>query len=1278
MGYALSSAQASSGPTWSGPTQHMPVSTHNPVSTSQRTVNPSHQVVSPFHGSLTSQHGATSLPLIGPLPVRHTLSGHESSNLQHFLIPTHASPAPSIALDLSSSAATITLGSGLFEKSETVTIYVGASKQSFHSGSIVTAAEYVAIKQVLAQGNQSLTLSADGKAVGGSFSLNAVASGPIGELLVPQGVQAFDNVSSSRGLAISGELINYGTIYGYSSNGRELIATLRAQEIVNESGGIISTQLPNGQSPKTAHQGNLSLNLLSATDLVNSGQIVSSGNLDLNAGGSIANTTGSLSVPLLQAVNSVYMTSGSGKVINDGTVSATTGSINLMAGKNAQAFIIEAPNGNFQAASGNINVAAQNKTNNINFNGGNYYSQNLDINSGKGNITGVVGEVTGILNTTGNANHFLADTPTLYLGTNKIAGDPTYLNMRGDIVIDGAVTASEDITILASGNITASGDAYISTANSVGVATAPSTDVTLVAGANIVLNGMGTGGANSASANISSIAVLNGTQTVSVFTNSSTGGNIDLTGSTHVGPVIDTSSTLSFGGTNQPNGGSVVLAANANAFGNLGGQILLNTSGTSINTSSLNSAGGNITLIAGSNPIPPGITVQTGDLIASGGQQAGSVGIYTAPVATSNNKAITFSTTGSVTSGNSLTFQVVSSSPNISQQASVVVGNIVAAGGSGQTGTGGAFDQSGGMGGQGGAGGSITINAGKNITTGNLYSFGGGGGGGGAGGAYDTGGISGGGGGGGGNGGTISVTGAGILQINGGVNTSGGGGGGGGGSGQGNLIVQPAPGSPGNGGYAGAISIFNDLATTITGTAFAANGGAGGGGGVSTSANGGSGGGGGASYGAGGGGGGGAQVYGGGGAGGGGIYGGGGGGSAANQSGLVSGSGGSGGGALAGGAGGAAGSSGTAGGNGLTGSGGTGPIGVGGTGSDAAGGSMGNPGGGGNSGNTAGAGAVLTLSVFFSGDVSVAGSGLVLASDMIGRTVLLNGFGNSNVTLGGNVTSSKDTTISTSGTGVILQASGTVITAGGAVDLTANTNLGTASQPVQINTAQVQLTTIKTSDVFIDDSAPSVTLSNNIVANNFSFTASNATGASLILGAGVTITGTTQAILSSTGTISQADAKGLITAPSVTLTASKGGIGVFGQTMEIKAPAIAISAAGQVIIDDSVGNLTVTGNNSALALFLTDNASSGSNITFAGSFASLTSLAISNSLGSLSFSSTSTINLANVSLAAAGNLDLGGLLAYNSPCHPKRRPICRGCGRQYPGYRCGSSCLHRQ
>lgn len=176
-----------------------------------------------------------------PMPAAHPF--HHSSNglndHNSFIAPLAPRPVsasfPSSItntgvynLDLSSAAKNIMLGSKMFGGAPGVTINVGGQALSFRPGEQVTAAEFVAIQEVLSHKDQTLQLDTQGIATGGSFSLNQADSVKVGELVIPVGVSAVDNFSANHSLTFTGDLTNDGSIYGTSSNGSVASGTIRA------------------------------------------------------------------------------------------------------------------------------------------------------------------------------------------------------------------------------------------------------------------------------------------------------------------------------------------------------------------------------------------------------------------------------------------------------------------------------------------------------------------------------------------------------------------------------------------------------------------------------------------------------------------------------------------------------------------------------------------------------------------------------------------------------------------------------------------------------------------------------------------------------------------------------------------------------------------------------------------------------------------------------------------------------------------------------------------
>ncbi|MBX3151683.1 hypothetical protein KF728_16125 [Candidatus Obscuribacterales bacterium] len=498
-------------------------------------------------------------------------------------------------LDLSSAQRNIQLGSKLFDGVSNVTINVNGTNQTYGAGDHVTAAEYIAVQQMLSQNQQELSVGAGGTATGGSFDLNQPGGTRINNLVVPQNVSAINNFSSNRSVNLSGDLTNLGSIYGLSTSNRVRSGVISADDINNS--GTISTDLTG--SAFAGQRGlvkNVDLTVLAEHDLNNTGSISSSGALNLaTVSGAISNSG---SVSAQQGDLNVF--AGNGILNNSGNISAVNGNLNIATTTLASDLVINGAGGNFSALRGDINIRDEFYTelNNTTMLGGTYSSKDLNVTGGGGTITTYVDEITGKLNTTGLAAHVTTNDGTLVLGNNCLTGDPTFANAAGDIIINGAVIAREDITILASGNIIATGNAYISTANSTGATATPSTNVTLVAGAVITLAG---GGVSTPSVPTPGNAIPTGATATVSFTGG-TGGNIDFSGSKYLGYLIDTSSNLSAngGGSNQQdNGGNVVLTAFSTNADN--GFIIFPEARPSINTASTFANSGNVTIIGGNS-----------------------------------------------------------------------------------------------------------------------------------------------------------------------------------------------------------------------------------------------------------------------------------------------------------------------------------------------------------------------------------------------------------------------------------------------------------------------------------------------------------------------------------------------------------------------------------------------------------------------------------------------------------------------------------------------------
>jgi len=546
-------------------------------------------------------------------------------------------------LDLSSTVRNIQLGSKLFEQANAVNINVGGANRSFSAGDHVTAAEFVAIQQMLAQNQQTIDVSAQGTASGGSFSLNQPNGTRINDLVVPQSVSAVNYFSSNRSVNLSGDLTNMGTILGVSTNGKVRSGVISADDINNS--GTISTDLSNSfLSDLRGTVKNVDLTLVAENSLNNSGTISASGALNVATVNGALSNSGSISG---QSGN-VSVFTGNGSLTNSGSIAALNGNLNIDASRVATDLNINGAGGTF-SASQDINVRDLSYTdaNNTTLLGGTYLSDNLNVTGGGGTITTYVDEISGDLNTSGLAAHVTTNSGTLVLGDNCLTGDPTFANSGGDIIINGGVIARQDITILASGNIIATGNAFISTANSTGQVNTPSTNVTLVAGATITF----TGGATSTPSVPNPGLAIPAGSTASVDFTTGGGGNIDFSGSKYLGWLIDTSSHLVNDNNQQQNGGDVILAAVSTNTDN--GFIIFPEARPAINTSSAYGNSGDVSIIAGNTSAvvkTPAIKMGIINTAANpvSGNNSGNVLFYAAQPESTTGAPIVFNDTGAV------------------------------------------------------------------------------------------------------------------------------------------------------------------------------------------------------------------------------------------------------------------------------------------------------------------------------------------------------------------------------------------------------------------------------------------------------------------------------------------------------------------------------------------------------------------------------------------------------------------------------------------------------
>lgn len=502
-------------------------------------------------------------------------------------------------LDLTSTSKNITLGRNLFNDTGSVEISIGDETKTFSAGSQVTAAEYIAVKQALNGGGQKLTIDRAGRATGGTVDLDAI-SGPqdvmrAANLVIANNVTTNGDFSKRSDFKLLGDLNNFGTVLA-SSSGSANSGAIRADDINNYIGGTISSTVD--------------LTLDAAGNLNNAGTISSTSGLTLSAGNAITNY-GSIS-----AARDVSLSATN--INNRGLMGSTSGSVNLNA-SNA-ALVVDNRRGTISAINGAINLrdSAYSGEWNSTLVGGDLLSKQFNMHAGLGTAVVDVNKLTGIVSQTGNAAHLTASTDVLTIGDSCLTGDPTYFNTAGSILINGNLTAAENLVVVASGNITGSGVVI-----QAGDATTTGFDITLIAGADFTSQG----GNNRPTL---SNADLTGAGAVSLSGKSSkTGGNITLSGASSVLAQAITPGA-------NANGGNVQMFAfdgkglEGKAAGTIDlGNATVNTGGTGTGNN------GDIKLVAAASKAPS-FAIRTGTLTASGATtQTGTITATTAGIISS-------------------------------------------------------------------------------------------------------------------------------------------------------------------------------------------------------------------------------------------------------------------------------------------------------------------------------------------------------------------------------------------------------------------------------------------------------------------------------------------------------------------------------------------------------------------------------------------------------------------------------------------------------------------
>jgi hypothetical protein len=558
-----------------------------------------------------------------------------------------------VDLDLTSGDRNIVLGSNLFKNTATsIDINVGGASQTFTAGSKVTAGEYIAVKQALSGAGQKLLLDANGIANGGTldFSEITAANDPMraANLTVSSGVTTYGDFGKSSDFILKGDLNNYGSIYAMSSRSSARGGAIRADDITNQSGALISSVSNN---PSNSYSPKLDLELNARGELVNHGTIESSGNLKLVSGmvpvlASSSPTTSSITnTGMVSAQDSASLIASD--INNSGTISAVNGNINID-GSAVKDINVDNTNGTLSALNGAINVRTPQYqgTFNNNISGGDLLSKQVNLYAGTGGTNNVyVNELTGVLAQAGLAGHVMADTSNLIIGETCLTGDPTFYN-HSDITIAANVSVGETLAIISKGNIFVNPGVTIEARDQ-----SQGFDITMIAGANIT---------NPASG--------------SNFPPAGAGASVTFDGPSATGGTIkfETSSILTSPTGTNGNGGHVSLFAFKGSNSTSGwvdaNSVAISTGGRGTGTN------GNVTIVAGgANPLPAQVgfwgstAIQIGAIDTTGGTGGGgNLSVTTAQPTIVGDTTVTYNANGTLAGPGNL-----AASPTLTAGASI-------------------------------------------------------------------------------------------------------------------------------------------------------------------------------------------------------------------------------------------------------------------------------------------------------------------------------------------------------------------------------------------------------------------------------------------------------------------------------------------------------------------------------------------------------------------------------------------------------------------------------
>ncbi|MBX9567962.1 MAG: hypothetical protein K2X77_03665 [Candidatus Obscuribacterales bacterium] len=534
-------------------------------------------------------------------------------------------------LDLSSTAATIS--GALLPGAAQVTS--GGATNTFGATDMLTPAQYLAAIQSL-NGGQTLTIGANGAAVGGV--VNLTSTGSLGNILVPTGVSGLLDFGAMQNINLTGNLTNGGNLYLVSSNQSVTSGVLSAFNITNNS--LISSIVPQSLGLSNLVS-NFSFTLNAINNIVNTGTISSAGSLNMVAGNQIINSSLNNSVLAnISAVRDVNMIAAN--ITNSGQIASALANINVMTNNLMNSGLLSSCTGDISISNLVNNVldvnnvggiiraqdsldflnSSRSTASKILIEGGLLDAERISFTDRRGLVSVDVSDISSNVSFTArNVMLNVAEgTDGLNLsGLNRSRSVELTYNGVGDVTTTGFRTRGNDVSIVTSGNINVTGN----------IVTTPSSNgdggsVYMEAGGNLTLKTLTTNARGNGDGG--SIGLVTGGNLTTGTLNArgagnGSGGDIAIvsggnmkTGGVNVSGAGDGAGGDIFGAA----GGNMRLGAltTAGSGGDGAGDLFLAAGGTlrtgAVNTSGINGGdGGDIDITAGS-------TLRTGNITANG------------------------------------------------------------------------------------------------------------------------------------------------------------------------------------------------------------------------------------------------------------------------------------------------------------------------------------------------------------------------------------------------------------------------------------------------------------------------------------------------------------------------------------------------------------------------------------------------------------------------------------------------------------------------------------